>query len=734
MKPTYILGLSAFYHDSAACLLRDGEIVAAAQEERFTRKKGDSSFPASAADYCLSVAEIHQSDLGFVAFYDKPLLKFERILDTYMAVAPRGFRSFLMAGPLWIKDKLYIDNNLRSALEYEGTILYSQHHESHAASAFFPSPFKEAAILTMDGVGEWATASIGIGHDNEIELIQELRWPDSLGLLYSAFTYYLGFKVNSGEYKVMGLAPYGEPCYVDTIYSELMDLKEDGSFRLNQKYFNYLSGLTMTSPAFDQLFGGLPRAPESNLRQRDMDLARSIQVVCEEIMLRMAITAHRKTGMENLCLAGGVSLNCVGNGRLLREGPFSDIWIQPAAGDAGGALGAAQLAWHRYCGKPRRVVPGQDAMKGAYLGPDYTEEEIGQYLESVGARFCRFDRAELFQTSARFLAVGSVVGWFNGRAEFGPRALGSRSILGDARSPKMQEQMNLKIKLREGFRPFAPSVLRERVSDYFELDRESPYMLVVAPVCSDRQIPMPAEYKQLSALDRLNLPRSDIPAVTHIDYTARIQTVSRDRNAAYYDLIKEFETITGSGVLVNTSFNVRGEPVVCTPADAYRCFMRTHIDYLVLGPFLLDKESQPEWHEPRPESVVRPKLTPQEGQKFALTVGSGFAVLGLIAWGAGNSGLATLLFGIATVFILAGLVLPGRLTLLHRTWMGLGKAISRITAPIVMSLVYLLIFAPLGGARRLVGRNPLVHSAGIDGYWTGLDPEHNDRENLERQF
>ena len=734
MKPDYILGLSAFYHDSAACLLRDGEIVAAAQEERFTRKKGDSSFPTSAVDYCLRVAEIHQTDLDFVAFYDKPLLKFERILDTYMAVAPRGLRSFLKAGPLWIKNKLYTDSNLRSYLNYEGPILYSQHHESHAASAFLPSPFKEAAILTMDGVGEWATASIGIGRDNEIQLIQELHWPDSLGLLYSAFTYYLGFKVNSGEYKVMGLAPYGEPEYVDTIYSELMDLKEDGSFRLNQEYFNYLSGLTMTSPAFHHLFGGLPRAPESNLRQRDMDLARSIQVVCEEIMLRMALTAHRKTGMENLCLAGGVALNCVGNGRLLLEGPFSEIWIQPAAGDAGGALGAAQLAWYRYCGKPRRIVPGQDAMMGAYLGPDYTEEEIGQYLKSVGARFRRFERAELLQTSARFLADGSVVGWFNGRAEFGPRALGSRSILGDARSPKMQAQMNLKIKLREGFRPFAPSVLCERTSDYFELDRESPYMLIVAPVRSDRQIPMAAEYKQLSALDRLNLPRSDIPAVTHIDYTARIHTVSRDRNADYYDLIKEFETITGCGVLVNTSFNVRGEPVVCTPADAYRCFMRTHIDYLVLGPFLLDKESQPEWYEPRPEPAVRPGLSPREGRKFALTVGSGFAVLGLIVWGAGNNGLGALLSGIGSVFILAGIVLPGRLTLLHQTWMELAKAISRVTIPITMSLVYLLIFAPLGGVRRLIGRNPLVYSAGIDGYWKDSDPEQNDRGNLERQF
>jgi len=598
MAPHYVLGISAFYHDSAACLLRDGEIVAAAQEERFTRKKGDASFPSHAARYCLQAGGIRASELAYVGFYDKPFLKFERILETYLSVAPRGFASFRMAGPLWLKDKLFMEGDIRLALHgYEGEILYAEHHESHAASAFFPSPFEEAAILTADGVGEWATASFGVGRGHDFELLQELHWPDSLGLLYSAFTYYTGFKVNSGEYKVMGLAPYGEPKYVDTIYRELMDVREDGSFILNQEYFNYLSGLTMTNGAFDRLFGGPPRVPESKLTQREMDLARSIQVVCEEIMLRMARTVYRETGMENLCLAGGVALNCVANGRILREGPFKRLWIQPAAGDAGGALGVAQLIWHRFCKQPRTVAPGQDAMKGAYLGPEFSPEEIEAYLGSQGASYERLERDCLLRRTAELLAQERVVGWFDGRMEFGPRALGARSILGDPRSPRMQAQMNLKIKFREGFRPFAPSVLRDRASVYFELDCDSPYMLLVAPVRRERQISMTEEQRRLWGIDQLNVVRSDIPAVTHIDYSARIQTVSPDTNPNYYDLIKEFERLTGCAVLVNTSFNVRGEPIVCTPADAYRCFMRTHIDYLVLGPFLLKKAQQPEWQE-----------------------------------------------------------------------------------------------------------------------------------------
>jgi len=596
-SPRFILGISAFYHDSAACLLEDGEIVAAAQEERFTRKKGDASFPAHAVDSCLKTAGIEAGDLDYVGFYDKPLLKFERILETYLGIVPRGFRSFLMAGPLWIKEKLYMERQLRDALAYEGEILYSEHHESHAASAFFPSPFEEAAILTIDGVGEWATASIGVGRGGDIELFKELHWPDSLGLLYSAFTYYTGFKVNSGEYKVMGLAPYGQPKYVQTILKNLVDLKEDGSFTLNQTYFNYLGGLTMTNGAFADLFGGPPREPESKLTQREMDLARSVQEVTEEIMLRMARTVHRETGIENLCLAGGVALNCVGNGRLLREGPFKRIWIQPAAGDAGGALGVAQLIWHRYLEQPRHVTPGRDSMRGAYLGPGFSDDEIEEYLKSQGAAYERMERPELNRRVAEALADEKVVGWFDGRMEFGPRALGSRSILGDPRSPRMQAQMNLKIKFRESFRPFAPSVLRERVCDYFEMDCDSPYMLLVAPVKKERQIPMSDEQQKLWGIDMLNVPRSDIPAVTHVDYSARVQTVSEDVSPHYHGVIKEFERQTGCSLVVNTSFNVRGEPIVCTPADAYQCFMRTHIDYLVLGPFLLDKAQQPEWKE-----------------------------------------------------------------------------------------------------------------------------------------
>jgi carbamoyltransferase len=598
MSSNWILGISAFYHDSAAALLRDGDIVAAASEERFTRRKGDPNFPRRAMEFCLSEGGVTTADLTAVGFYDKPILKFERILETYLGIAPRGFRQFLMAGPLWIKDKLWTDSGLRESLGgYEGDILYAEHHESHAASAFFPSPFREAAILTMDGVGEWATASFGIGREADIQLLKEMQWPDSLGLLYSAFTYYTGFKVNSGEYKVMGLAPYGEPRYVQLIYDHLIDLREDGSFRLNQEYFGYLDGLTMTNSRFDRLFGGPPRVPESKLTQKDMDLARSVQEVCEEVMLRMARTAHRETGLKNLCLAGGVALNCVGNGKILRHGPFERLWIQPAAGDAGAALGVAQLIWHRHFAKPRVTKGNRDAMKGAYLGPGFRDEEIETFLESVGAVYHRLDRRCLPRKTADLLANEKIIGWFNGRMEFGPRALGSRSILGDPRSPRMQAQMNLKIKFREGFRPFAPSVLRDRVAEYFELECDSPYMLLVAPVKQERQIPMTHEQRGLWGIEQLNVPRSDIPAVTHIDYSARVQTVEREVNPDYYDLLREFERQTGCGVLVNTSFNVRGEPIVCTPRDAWICFMRTHIDALVLGSYLLLKEEQPEWKD-----------------------------------------------------------------------------------------------------------------------------------------
>ena len=597
-RDTWILGISAFYHDSAACLVRNGEIVAAGSEERFTRKKGDAGFPSKAVEFCLAQGGIGLGDLRYVGFYDKPLLKFERILETYLGVAPRGFGSFLKAGPLWIKEKLYQDDALRAALGgYDGELLYAEHHESHAASAFLPSPFEDAAILTMDGVGEWATTSIGAGKGNDFEILQELHWPDSLGLLYSAFTYYTGFKVNSGEYKVMGLAPYGQPRYVDLIYRHLMDLREDGSFTLDQRYFNYLAGLTMTSDAFHELFGGPPREPESKLTQREMDLARSVQDVCEEVMLRMARTAHRLTGSENLCLAGGVALNCVGNGRIHRQGPFKRLWIQPASGDAGGALGVAQLIWHRHLQQPRPVQPGRDAMKGSYLGPEYPDAEIERQLTGVGATFEKLSREVLTERVANLLAEGQIIGWMNGRMEFGPRALGARSILGDPRSPKMQADMNIKIKFREGFRPFAPSVLRDRVQDWFEHDDDSPYMLLVAPVKESRQIPLEEHQKDLWGLDLLNVPKSDIPAVTHVDYSARIQTVTAHTNADYDALLRAFERRTGCPVLINTSFNVRGEPIVCTPLDAYRCFMRTNIDYLVVGPYLLGKAGQPEWKE-----------------------------------------------------------------------------------------------------------------------------------------
>jgi carbamoyltransferase len=609
-RPRYVLGLSAFYHDSAAALLDDGEIVAAAQEERFTRVKGDAAFPARAAAYCLEEAGIGVADLACVAFYDKPLLKFERLLETYLAIAPRGFASFRRAGPLWAKEKLFTDRDVRRGVgalaggaAYEGDVLYAEHHESHAASAFYPSPFEEAAVLTIDGVGEWATASIGVGRGAALDLLREQRWPDSLGLLYSAFTYHTGFRVNSGEYKVMGLAPYGEPRYVDAILDHLVALRDDGSFTLDQRYFDYLGGLTMTSPAFDALVGGPRRPPESPLAQRHLDLARSVQVVCEEIVLRMARTAHRETGCRDLCMAGGVALNCVANGRLLREGPFERLWVQPAAGDAGGALGAAQLAWHRAHGAPRRVArhadgSACDAMRGAYLGPAYGAPAIEAVLRELGARHVRLADDELAPRVAALLADGAVVGWFSGRMEFGPRALGGRSILGDPRDPGMQSRMNQKIKFREDFRPFAPSVLAERAADWFALDVPSPYMLLVADVRGDRRVPVdPARERDLRGLDRLALPRSVIPAVTHVDGSARVQTVHAETHPAFHALLAAFEARTGCPVLVNTSFNVRGEPVVCTPLDAYRCFMRTDIDHLVLGPYLLDKREQPPWRE-----------------------------------------------------------------------------------------------------------------------------------------
>ncbi|MFO0915662.1 MAG: carbamoyltransferase [Pirellulales bacterium] len=593
---TAILGISAFYHDSAAALIVDGQIVAAAQEERFTRRKHDHEFPVHAIAYCLETAGLRPSDLDYVGFYDKPLLKFDRLLETYLAYAPVGFRSFLQAIPLWLKKKLHLPREMRKGLngEYTKRFIFADHHESHAASAFFPSPFEEAAILTIDGVGEWATATVAAGHGNRIQMLHELRFPHSPGLLYSAFTYYCGFKVNSGEYKLMGLAPYGEPKYVDLIYDKLIDLKSDGSFRMDMQYFNYCQGLTMTNGRFDRLFGGPARRPESPITEREMDLAASIQKVTEEIMLRMARFAHERTKMPNLCLAGGVALNCVGNGKILLNGPFDQLWIQPAAGDAGGALGVAEFIWYQLLGNPRQACE-LDRQSGSLLGPSFSDEDVRQFLNSTGRKYHYLaDDDQLCDFVADLLAQEKVVGWVQGRMEFGPRALGSRSIIGDARSRKMQSVMNLKIKFRESFRPFAPSVLQERVHEYFQMrpDQPSPYMLLVAPVQQRRRAEADAEMSQVTGLDKLKVCRSEIPAVTHVDYSARVQTVDAQRHGRYHQLISRFAEKTGCPVIINTSFNVRGEPIVCTPEQAYRCFMATNMDALVLEHSVLLKEEQ----------------------------------------------------------------------------------------------------------------------------------------------
>lgn len=629
-----ILGVSAFYHDSAACLVIDGDIVAAAQEERFTRTKHDYRFPTNAARYCLTEANLTASDLDFVSFYDKPLLKFDRLLETYLDYSPLGFGSFLKSMPLWMREKLWMPDLIRTEMakvagaydereakksgkKFEWKLLFGDHHESHAASAFYPSPFEEAAILTVDGVGEWATSSIGIGKGNEITMLKELRYPDSMGLLYSAFTYYLGFKVNDGEYKVMGLAPYGEPTFVTTIKDKLLEIRDDGSIRMNDEFFSYSHGLRMTNGAFDRVFGGPPRKPESEITQREMDLARSIQVTTEEVLLKMARYTHEVTNKKQLCMAGGVALNCVANGRILKELPYDDIWIQPAAGDAGGALGIALAIWHRYLGKERvsaerarswrsstastasdnGLRPYADDMKGAYLGPRNSEQEIEQFLTSRNLPYMKYSRDHLPQVVAELLADGKVVGLHQGRMEFGPRALGARSILADPRSPEMQSLMNLKIKYRESFRPFAPSVLREHLSEWFDLDTDSPYMLLVAGVSDQKRYLPTKSDARLWGIDKLKAKRSQIPAVTHVDYSARVQSVRRETNELYWEIIEAFRKKTGCPVVVNTSFNVRGEPIVCTPDDSYRCFMRTEMDYLVLETYVLSKSNQPEFRE-----------------------------------------------------------------------------------------------------------------------------------------
>ncbi len=586
-----ILGISCFYHDSAACLLQDGQIIAAAQEERFTRKKHDFNFPSNAINWCLSSRGISVKDLDFISFYDKPFIKFERILETSLAYAPSGITQFIQAIPLWLKQKLWIPEIIRKELHYEGKILFCAHHESHAASAFYPSPFKEAAFLTLDGVGEWETASFGIGKGNNLDLQYDLRFPHSLGLLYSTFTYYCGFRVNSGEYKLMGLAPYGDPKYADLILKELIDLKEDGSFKMNMRYFGYCNGLRMTNGNFEKLFAGPPRKPESGITQKEMDIAASIQEVTEKIMLKISRHVHKITGMDKLCLAGGVALNCVANYKILKDGLFKDIWIQPASGDAGGALGAALLVWYKYLGNKRIVDEENDLQKASLLGPEYSDAFIKDFLKNNSVPYRKLSSAEIPAVTADLIISGKVIGWFQGRMEFGPRALGARSIIGDARNSQMQSKMNLKIKYRESFRPFAPTVLKEHVSEWFDLDKESPYMLLVAPVSRDKRVKVD-DSLHFSGFDRLKIERSLIPAVTHVDYSARVQTIKRQDNPLYYDLIDAVYAKTGCPVIINTSFNVRGEPLVCTPEDAFRCFMRTEMDYLVMGSFLLDKKAQ----------------------------------------------------------------------------------------------------------------------------------------------
>lgn len=607
---TAILGISAFYHDSAAALVVDGRVVAAAQEERFTRKKHDFNFPVHAIEYCLEEAGLKPGDLDWVGFYDKPLLKFERLLETYLAYAPRGFRSFLKALPLWATEKLWLPREMSKGLnhEYNRRFVFVEHHESHAASAFFPSPFEEAAILTLDGVGEWATASFGRGEGNRIHLTHQLCFPHSLGLLYSAFTFYTGFKVNSGEYKLMGLAPYGEPKYVDQILEHLVDVKEDGSFRMDQTYFNYCQGLTMTSDKFHRLFGAPPREPESQITQREMDLAASVQEATEQIMLKIAKHVHKETGSKNLCLAGGVALNCVGNGRILREGPFEKVWIQPAAGDAGGALGVAEFIHYKLLDNPRTIDPSlEDAQQGSLLGPRFKDREIRNFLDSVGAKYTHYENeSDLLDAVSGNLADEKVVGWFCGRMEFGPRALGARSILGDARSTDMQSTMNLKIKFRESFRPFAPAVLRNRVDEFFQMrpNEDSPYMLLVAPVKDEKRLHVNGQADGLEGIEKLKVPRSVVPAITHVDFSARVQTVDQQRHGRYYELLRSFEEKTGSPVLINTSFNVRGEPIVCTPEDAYRCFRGSNMDILVLENFVLDKSEQESLSEEESEQYL----------------------------------------------------------------------------------------------------------------------------------
>ena len=744
-----ILGISAFYHDSAACLVRDGTILAAAQEERFTRKKHDAGFPKNAINYCLREAGLAEGKtLDLVAFYEKPFLKFDRLLSTYLVCAPFGVRSFLKAMPVWMKQKIWLKDILRRELQFEGPIIFPEHHESHAASAFFPSPFENAAVLTIDGVGEWTTTSIGRGDGNRVELLAELHFPHSIGLLYSAFTYYLGFRVNSGEYKMMGLAPYGEPVFRDLILSELIDLKDDESFHLNLRYFDFMAGLTMTNRAFDRLVGGPPRQPEGELTQRHMDLARSIQVVTEEVMLRLARHAHALTGARRLCLAGGVALNCVANGRILREGPFEKIWIQPAAGDAGGALGAALLGWHHYHQKPRAVSGDRDSQAGSFLGPAY---DAAEFLTREGIPHTELPEDELMPAVAELLEQGKVIGWFQGRMEFGPRALGNRSILGDARSPAMQETLNRKIKYRESFRPFAPSILRERVGDCFELNEESPYMLLVAPVKEALRLGGQEKGSGNDFMMRLKTRRSTLPAITHVDYSARVQTVAAEENERFYRLLLEFERRTGCPVLVNTSFNVRGEPPVCTPEDAFRCFMRTEMDYLVLGNFLLDKAtarsgglSRDCGTEPKTTAVWRAPLLDEYKKldrsrralrRFGVTIGMALLALGSFLLWSHNRGAGWPLISLGALLLLTAGFAPTMLRWVHWPWMMLALALGWCMTRILLTIIFFLVVTPIGLLQRLCGKRPLEIGFRSEtlSYWQQRTAQPQP-EDYERQF
>ena len=738
MPGVNILGISAFYHDSAACLVRDGEIVAAAQEERFTRLKHDARFPANAVRYCLEEGGIGGDSLDLIVFNEKPFLRFERLLETYLEFAPRGLGQFLQAIPMWLREKLWIREIIHREPGFDGTSLFTTHHESHAAAAFFPSPFQDAAILTMDAVGEWATASYGAGEGNEVHLTGELRFPHSLGMLYSAFTYFTGFSVNSDEYKVMGLAPYGEPRYRDLILSELVDLREDGSFRLNMDYFNYCTGLTMTNARFAKLFGTSPREPGSDIRQVDMDLARSVQEVAEQIVLKMARFIRDQTGKDRLVMSGGVALNSVANGKLLREGIFDEIWVQPAAGDAGSALGAALYGWHQYLGNRREADGRTDQMQGALLGPRYSDDRIEKILQQQGASFKRLSEGEMLDAVSRRIAEGYVVGWFQGRMEFGPRALGARSILADARREDMQQRINHKIKFREGFRPFAPAVLQGKAQGYFDMPVDSPYMLMVFPVRDEHLREPGEEEKALSGLEKLAVLRSDIPAVTHVDNSARVQTVDPEGNPLFASLLKRFEDVTGCPILVNTSFNVRGEPIVCSPEDALMCFMRTDMDALATGSFLLDKADQVNKENAGGWKSPDEKGDPLPGKKqlrvFGLSTGCGLVVMSLVLrWKFSTESL----WGIAVAGALlaaSGLFFPQYLSGFHRHWTRITGTVGRWVFAFTLGLGYFTVLVPVAIVARLAGRRVLTRGAdrSMNTYWEPCDA--GGKNTSERQY